>query len=305
MQHFGEVTFVPGQAFDGVQGGHSHGDLSQGDSDLGTGFQNFPFVAQGLDGFDVVALCLFGVSAPVLRQSLNHTRRCHRTQNGADVAYRPARPRFPQFGGVAVETPDHERALLAKLPVTEIAGIASRRARTLEPYGIKTCLDLRNAKGSLIEQLLTATGHDIWEELNGNRVIPIRPKRPRHKMIFRGGSLAGHFSDPLTLYGWLARNVERLVEELHYHEVRPSVLTVYMSYFEGGTSRGVVHLDVLTDRFGVLLEAAKAGLRQVWHAGSSATHLHLERFPILCSGHSEDSSQNMALVYATPMREPL
>ena len=62
---------------------------------------------------------------------------------------------------------------------------------------------------------------------------------------------------------------------MHYHEVRPSVLTVYMSYFEGGTSRGVVHLDVPTDRFGVLLEAAKAGLRKVWNAGASATHLHL------------------------------
>lgn len=179
------------------------------------------------------------------------------------------------FGAVAVETPDHERALLAKLPVTEIAGIASRRARTLEPYGIKTCLDLRNAKGSLVKQLLTATGHDLREELNGNRVIPIRPKRPRHKVISRGGSLAGHVSDPLTLYGWLVRNVERLVEELHYHEVRPSVLTVCMNYFEGGTARGVVHLDVPTDRFGVLLEAAKAGLRRVWNAGSSATHLHL------------------------------
>ena len=46
------------------------------------------------------------------------------------------------FGAVAVSDFDHERELLAKLPVTEIAGIARRRAARLAPHGIRTCLDL-------------------------------------------------------------------------------------------------------------------------------------------------------------------
>ena len=33
----------------------------------------------------------------------------------------------------------------AKLPVTEISGIAGRRAARLAPYGIRTCLDLADA----------------------------------------------------------------------------------------------------------------------------------------------------------------
>jgi len=179
------------------------------------------------------------------------------------------------FGAVAVETAEHETELLGKLPVTEIAGIASRRAARLEPYGIKTCLDLRNAEGRLVKHLLTATGHDLWLELNGTPAAPIRTSRTPHKNISRGGSLAGRVHDSLTLYGWLVRNVERLVEELQYHEVRPGTLTVYISYFEAGSAGGVVHLDVPSDRFAVILNAAKVGLKRAWRTGTPATHLHL------------------------------
>jgi DNA polymerase V len=94
-------------------------------------------------------------------------------------------------------------------------------------------------------------------------------------MIARGCSLAGKVRDPLTLYGWLVRNVERLVEELHFHQVRPAALTVHVSYFEADGAGGVVHLDVPSDRFATLLEAAKVGLARAWRRGRVATHLHL------------------------------
>jgi len=108
---------------------------------------------------------------------------------------------------VAVLNREEERELLASLPVTEIAGIARRRAARLEPHGIRTCLDLADASGLLVQKLLTVTGHDLWLELNGVPAQPIRPERSPHKNIARGGSLAGRVSDPATLYGWLVRNV--------------------------------------------------------------------------------------------------
>src|SRR5205085_7440622 len=93
------------------------------------------------------------------------------------------------FGAVAVLDRDHERHLLAKLAVTEISGIAGRRAARLAPYGIRTCLDLADADGRLVKQLLTKTGHELWTELNGVPVTPVRPERTPHKVIARGGSL--------------------------------------------------------------------------------------------------------------------
>lgn len=179
------------------------------------------------------------------------------------------------FGAVAVEDRDHETELLARLPVTEIAGIARRRAARLEPYGIKTCLDLRDANGLLIRNLLTVTGHDLWRELNGFRVTPIRPNRTPHRMIARGGSLAGKVQSPHTLYGWLVRNLERLIEELQHHEVRPSVLTVAVNYHDADAAMATVHLCIPSDRFDILLDAARSALRATWRPRKTATHMHV------------------------------
>lgn len=179
------------------------------------------------------------------------------------------------FGAIAVENRNEERALLAKFPVTEIAGIARRRAARLEPYGIRTCLELADADGKLVKRLLTAAGHDLWLELNGVPVTPIRPNKPRQKTIARGGSLAGRVTNPNMLYGWLVRNVERLIEELHYHQLRPRVLTVALQYFEIGTAYRSIRLGVPTDRFDELLAAAKVGLRDTWRPGRVGTHMHL------------------------------
>jgi DNA polymerase V len=179
------------------------------------------------------------------------------------------------YGAVAVEDPEHEEELLAKLSVTEIAGIARRRALRLEPHGIKTCLDLRKASGLLVRSVLTIAGHDLWMELNGRRVAAIRPNRPRHKMLARGGSLAGRVNRPHTLYGWLVRNLERLIEELQFHEVRPSTLTVAVAYHDADPTATSLRLPVPTDRFDQLLEAARKGLRRCWRPHATATHMHV------------------------------
>ena len=179
------------------------------------------------------------------------------------------------FGAVAILDREQEREMLASLPVTEIAGIARRRAARLEPFGIRTCLDLADASGLLVQQLLTVAGHDLWLELNGVPAQPIRTERTPHKNIARGGSLAGRVSDPVTLYGWLVRNVERLIEELHYHIVRPRLLSVYLAYQDADSAGGAVHLNVPSDRFDVLLDAAKIGLRKAWRPSCIATHMHV------------------------------
>jgi DNA polymerase V len=128
------------------------------------------------------------------------------------------------FGALAVLSRDHERELLARLPITEISGIAGRRAARLLPYGIRTCLDFADADGKLIKKLLTKTGYELWLELNGKPVTPIRPERPPHKVLARGGSLMGNVEDPNLLWAWAVRHTERLVEELEYHKVRTDAL---------------------------------------------------------------------------------
>lgn len=61
-----------------------------------------------------------------------------RTRTLAELISDAAKP----FGALAVLDPEAESALLASQPVTEITGIAGRRAKRLSPWGIQSCLDL-------------------------------------------------------------------------------------------------------------------------------------------------------------------
>ena len=179
------------------------------------------------------------------------------------------------FGSVTVLGRDHERDLLGRLAVTEISGVAGGRAARLAPYGIRTCLDLADADGRLVNTLLTKTGHEIWLELNGHPVHAIRAERPPHKVLARGGSLQGAVADPVLLWAWCVRHVERLIEELHFHGCRTASLGVDVSWKSGDSTGGAVKLPTPTDRFDELLDAARDALRRAYVAGGVATHMHV------------------------------
>lgn len=178
-------------------------------------------------------------------------------------------------GALAVLDPDEEAQLLAAMPVSEITGIAGRREKRLLPWGIRTCLDLARADRRLVRSVLTCTGEALWWELNGEPVQAIRPQRPLHKAISRGGSFGEAAANPRALYAWLVRNIERLVEELHYHQTLVGRLTVWVGYKDGQAGVGQIHISVPTDRFDLLLDAARPCLRQAYIRHVPAQRMHV------------------------------
>jgi nucleotidyltransferase/DNA polymerase involved in DNA repair len=178
-------------------------------------------------------------------------------------------------GALAVVEREAEEELLADRPVTEMSGIAGRRAARLSPWGIDTCLDLARADRRLVRSLLTAAGEALWWELNGEAVQPIHTSRPAHKALARGGSFGESTAAPVVLYAWLVRNLERLVEELEYHGVATGRLSVWLAYKDGRAGAGHVTLPVPSDRFDVLLDVARPSLRRAWIPRVPATHMHL------------------------------
>jgi DNA polymerase V len=194
-----------------------------------------------------------------------------RTKTLAKLISDTAKP----FGALTVLDRDAELALLAQRPVTDVTGIARRRAARLAPYGIATCLDFAQADRRLVRALLTVVGEGLWYELNGEAVQPLHTRRPPHQMLSRGGSLGEATADPHRLYAWLVRNLERLVEELEYHGVRAGQLQVWVGYRGDRAGAGEGPLVVPSDRFDLLLEAARRGLRQAWLPGVPANRMHL------------------------------
>jgi DNA polymerase V len=194
-----------------------------------------------------------------------------RTRTLAKLISDAAKP----FGALAVLDVEAEANLLSDRPVTEITGIAGRRAARLMPWGIRTCLDLARADRRLVRSLLTASGETLWWELNGDPVQPIQPHRPAHKALSRGGSLGEATADPIVLYAWLVRHLERLIEELEYHEVRAGRLTVWVAYKNGHVGVGQTSLAAPSDRFDLLLDAARPCLRRAWIPRVPANRMHL------------------------------
>ncbi len=194
-----------------------------------------------------------------------------RTRTLAKLISDSAKP----FGALAVMDRAAEEALLTDRPVTEITGIAGRRAARLTPWGITTCLDLAQADRRLVRSLLTASGETLWWELNGDPVQPLQNRRPNHKVLSRGGSFGESTADPSVLHAWLVRNLERLIEELEYHGVAVGRLTVWVAYKSGQVGCGQMTLSVPSDRFDVLLDVARPCLRNAWVPRAFATRMHL------------------------------
>jgi nucleotidyltransferase/DNA polymerase involved in DNA repair len=179
------------------------------------------------------------------------------------------------FGALALTGRDAERALLARLPVTDITGIAARRAARLLPLGIRTCLDFADADRKRVRQLLTVTGEILWWELNGVSVQTLHVERPPHKALSRGGSIGRATADPNRILAWTVRSLERLIEELEHYVVKAGHLAVWISHKDGRPAAWGTRLTAPTDRFDLLLEAAKGGLRQTWRRGVAVSRLHL------------------------------
>jgi nucleotidyltransferase/DNA polymerase involved in DNA repair len=179
------------------------------------------------------------------------------------------------FGALALTDPDAERALLARRPASDITGIAARRAARLASVGIRSCLDFALADRKRVRRLLTVVGEILWHELNGVPVQPLYTDRPPHKALSRGGSLGGPTADPDRLHAWLARNTERLVEELEYHAVAAARLQVFVTHWNAVTGAHEVDLPQPSDRFDQLLDAAKHCFARSWVPGVGASRMHL------------------------------
>jgi len=127
----------------------------------------------------------------------------------------------------------------------------------------------------IARQLLTASGEALWWELNGDPVLPIHTSRIPHKMLSRGGSFGEATEDPGTLWAWLVRNLERLIEELSFHGVVTGRVVVWVGYKNGRAGEGRASLPEPADQFDVLLEALRPCLRQAYIPGTPAGRMHL------------------------------
>lgn len=69
--------------------------------------------------------------------------------------------------------------------------------------------------------------------------------------------------------------VERLIEELQYHNCRAGALTVHVAYKDRCAAGGEGPLEIPTDWFDLLLDATRIALRGAYIPIRTATHMHV------------------------------
>jgi hypothetical protein len=137
--------------------------------------------------------------------------------------------------------------------------------------------------------MLTKTGYELWLELNGTPVTLIRPERPPHRVLARGGPLMCNVADPTVLWAWAVRHLERLIEELHFHRVRTGAVAIAIGWQDGEPTGGAARLDCPSDRFEDLLGAAREALRRAYVPDAVATHMHVIALDF-CQAHGCQTS---------------
>jgi hypothetical protein len=107
--------------------------------------------------------------------------------------------------------------------------------------------------------------------------------RPRNRVwlsaIIGGGSFGEASDNSGVLWVWLVRNLERLVEELEYHNVLTGRIAVWIGYKDGRAGEGSSTLAVPDNQF--------ERIRYLRRAGES---MFLRRIA-LCSSH-EPATKN-------------
>jgi DNA polymerase V len=96
-----------------------------------------------------------------------------------------------------------------------------------------------------------------------------------HKRLSRGGSFGEATDRPTVIWAWLVRNLERLVEELVYHEICTGRVVAWIGYRDGRAGEGHASLTTPTDLFDVLLHAFRPCVRRAWIPRAMAQRMHL------------------------------
>lgn len=194
------------------------------------------------------------------------------------------------FGCRTVLDETDRREILNDRPVTDITGIARRSAARLAQHGIETCAHLADADRAFVRWLLTKRGEDLWWELNGTPVMPVLTARPEHKFVSRGGSIGRASREWSRVHAFVVRNVERLVEALHYYRIVCDQLTLSLLFTDA--PERVLRSSLLgsTSDFEQLCEAALELLPDAWQPRSAAVHyMHVIAGGLRPSSHRQRS----------------
>jgi len=182
--------------------------------------------------------------------------------------------------GVCIVTPKNITKFLKEVTIQEIPGIGSKLSEKLLMRKINTAFDYIKKPSPYIKKLLHKPGEEIWYELQGKSILPIRSIRPEHKVVSRGGSLWGRHGNQDYIWAFLLRHLERFMDALWKQEVEIKSIMIVLIAENGIPFKAIVPLPDYSNSYLDLMKALKSAFFHIFSPGTKYVMAHIVGTPI-------------------------
>ncbi len=111
--------------------------------------------------------------------------------------------------GLTFISPATREVFLKDLPVEKVWGIGRSTAVFLNKHGIKTALNLSSRSEGFIKDVLAKPHQELWRELNGEFVFPLRVEPGVRSSVSRTRTFKPPSSNEEFIFGELSKNIEQ------------------------------------------------------------------------------------------------
>jgi DNA polymerase-4/DNA polymerase V len=118
---------------------------------------------------------------------------------------------------------------LAELPVEKVWGIGAQTSAYVQKQGIRTAMEFARRSEGWVRQHLTKPGLQIWQELNGQVILPLEtaPKTV-YASIQKVRTFTPPSNDEAYVFGQLSRNIEHACTKARRYQLAAGGAVVFL-----------------------------------------------------------------------------
>lgn len=166
--------------------------------------------------------------------------------------------------GFTIIYPWEAKLRLAKVPVTELCGIAKGTARFLAGFGVITCGDIDKLPISILSKRFGNIGRRIWYMCQGEDPEPLQTMIPSPKSLGHGKVMPPQTRDKRTIETYLLHMTEKLAARLRAHQLQAQHFFIGVKSYEWGWLGGKTKAAIPTNNGMVIFTLGQKLIEQHW-----------------------------------------
>ncbi|MAF81139.1 DNA polymerase IV [bacterium] len=158
---------------------------------------------------------------------------------------------------------------LADVPINDIWGIGSNTAALLIAHGMPTALSFAQKPREYVERILTKPGIEIWQELNGESVMPISmEEKESYQSIGKSKTFTPASTEYDYVFAQLVKNIENACIKARRYNQAAQEFSIYLKKQDHRSNGLRVKLDRPTCYPTELMNVARKLMDELWRPGT-------------------------------------